>query len=655
MNYRAIKVCISIDNNVENFYIKFDIKHSRFYHLQQSVFNRNPSVNSPNLKVYWIDADNDEILISCDEDFVVYLEEGKGRKLYFSVNTKAQQNEPQEESIPMESDNVQIPNDRKCKKGHKDDEKRCRRVEKLSKKLRHYEEACKNEEERTRSKHHPEKREVKNNERLERARRRVEQIRTIISSIDPANLNSSNAANNVNSVPSTSSNDVSQPAELPFSPETVRLLSSAIANCLQPCTLINKVLNEVYAIIPQVMENANDVINNVDQQDQQQQTEVPKNTTATNTSNANTPLLDRNSNQEIEELFKEAAKELEKMNEIVNNNKMESSTTSSSLTGVTQIERVFKNINDSAMSDATVIDMNSARSSSDQLDSAMPEKSIDDEFYRVGTPPKSMRSRESSIEVHDVSSVMSDDSRDWTLLSQDELSIEPVPVQRNVDPKSGAIPKNSSQALIDAEIQTNEEKNDSIKSISIETQTPASLLSGINQQQLQASVQKSIDIVQKSIESIHKSMETNIQKPEIAPVEQPKPVAVEQPKSVAVEQPKPVAIEQPKPVAIEQPKPVPEVNMRRDIYPNLQPTAPVIPSQANLNASRSSQIKPQQHFEPAVVVYDPNPKINAAVHTMMNMGFSNEDNWLTQLLLNVDGDVAKAINFLTPQPKNRKQ
>lgn len=497
---------------------------------------------------------------------------------------------------------------------HKDDEKRCRRVEKLSKKLRHYEEACKNEEERSRCKH-PEKREAKNNERLERARRRVEQIRTIISSIDPANLNSSNAnpENNAGPTPSTSSNE-QQSADIPFSPETVRLLSNAIANCLQPCNLINKVLNEVYAIIPQVMEHASDVVtSNVDQQDQQQQTEVPKNTTATNTSNANTPLLDRNSNQEIEELFKEAAKELEKMNEIVNSNKMESST-SSNITGITQIERVFKNLNDSAISDATIVDMNSSKNSSDQLDSSFPEKSMDEEHFKVSTPPKSMRSRESSIEIHDVSSVMSDDSRDWTILSQDELSIEPVPAPRNVDSKTGAIPKNSNQVSVDAEIQTNENKSDSIKSNSIETQTPSTLLSSIDQQQLQASVQKSMEIVQKSIESIHKSMETSIaQKPENAQVE------VEQPKSVTEKE-----------IIVEQPKVVPEinpeiVNMRRDIYPNLQPTAPVIPetSQANLNAARLSQNK-KQHFEPAVVVYDPNPKINAAVHTMMNMGFSNE-------------------------------
>lgn len=47
----------------------------------------------------------------------MFLEEGKGRKLHFSVTNNAQQNEIQEESIPMESEIVETHHDRKCKKG----------------------------------------------------------------------------------------------------------------------------------------------------------------------------------------------------------------------------------------------------------------------------------------------------------------------------------------------------------------------------------------------------------------------------------------------------------------------------------------------------------------------------------------------------------
>lgn len=459
---------------------------------------------------------------------------------------------------------------------------------------------------------------------MERAKRRVEQIRTIIGSIDPANLNSSsntnanNESNNAEPTPSTSSSNESVPLiQSPISPETIRLLSNAIAGCLQPCNVINKVLNEVFAIIPQVMEQTEAVASNINVDQQQQTSEVPKNSTATNTSDANTPTIPvRQANQEIEELFKEAAKELEKMNEIVKNNKMESSTTSIATTGsssqLTQIERTFPNISDSAISDITIVEnLNESHVSVDQADTAATvEKS-----HESSTPPKSMRSRESSIEIHDVNSVMSDDSRDWTILSQDELSFEPV---RNADPKTGAIPKTSkfasvdatSQADIDVEIQISDAKSDSIKSVSIETQTPSSLfLSGFpNQEQLQASVQKSIDIVQKSIESIHKSMEptptTSTQKQETEEAAASVAAAVVPEKIDTPQQPAP----------------------RRDIYPVLKPTAPIMPEQSQANKNASKMAQPKQKFEPAVVVYDPNPKINAAVHTMMQMGFSNEGN-----------------------------
>lgn len=537
---------------------------------------------------------------------------------------------------------------------HKEDEKKRRHAKKLAEKLRHYEDSFRTEEERSsRKQGNGDKRECKSAERLERARRRVEQIRSIIgSSIDPANLNSSN--NEPRNHASTSEQP-STSASMQPSPETVRLLSNAIAGCLQPCTVINKVLNEVFAMIPQLQ-----VIPLVDESssastgssssptntDQQQQTmEIPKQSTATNTSDANTPVPERQTNHEIEALFKEAAKELEKMNEIVKNNKMDGSmSSSSSTTGVTQIEKVFQNITDSAISNATVINMNPSQllidaekeNDDDVIDGAMAQ-SLYEEF-KILTPTHG-RSRESSIEVHDVNSMMSDDSRDWTILDQDqeEISIEQL-AARVADPKTGAIPKNISVAAeipaqIDVEIQTNEEKRDSIKSISTETQTqtPSALLNGLSPQQLQESVQKSIDIVQKSIESIQKSMESaNSQ--ETAQAAAAATIVANQPivpkPAPRVEAPKLVAttVEAP-PAALQITNPF--FGFGHDIYPSLQqqqekPTAPIVVvpevSQANSNAMAAKKTK----FAPAVIVYDPNPKINSAVHTMLQMGFTNE-------------------------------
>lgn len=482
-----------------------------------------------------------------------------------------------------------------------------------------------------------EKREYKHVEKLEKAKRRVEQIRNLIGSIDPANLNSSNNSHkqetefNVGASTSSENNNAVHP-----SPETIRLLSNAIAGCLQPCSLINKILNEVIGMIPQMVDT---VAPPPYTETQNSDISMEQRSQATNTSNVSTPKVQQASN-EIEALFKEAAKELEKMNEIVNSSKATemSASSSSATTGITQIERVFMNINDSAISNATVVNMDEQEplinTQIDEIDNVVSKSMMEDQFV---TPSKSMRSRDSSIEVHDINSVMSDDSRDWTILDQEDISVEQSPRLNN--PFSGAIPKKSSVDNF-AQVDFTAEK------LSIETQTPAlTLQDNSKQHELQASVQKSIEIVQKSIENIQKSMES------AASVEPEKvePVKIATPQSS-------IAIE----TEILQPTPYSSI-----IYPQLPnpeivfaplPTAPSR-SQANVRAAgRPIKIeKKPPTFAPAVVVYDPNPKINSSIHKMMAMGFTNEDNWLTQLMVSVDGDIAKAADFLTPQKKNIKK
>lgn len=495
----------------------------------------------------------------------------------------------------------------------------------MTEKLKHLEEKCSKECDKG---YRTEKREYKQAERLEKAKRRVEQIRSIIGSIDPANLNANEqAAAEVNVGASTSSSDN---AVIHPSPETIRVLSSAIAGCLQPCNLINKILNEVIGMIPQ-MEVPPPYSEN-------QQPESPKIQTsqATNTSDANTPVAVRQASHEIEALFKEAAKELEKMNEIVNcsKNVMETSVGSSSgATAVTQIERTFANITDSAISNVTVI--NADPNAMDATDGkASLFMSLMDEEFKSATPSK-LRSRESSIEVHDINSMISDDSRDWTILDQEDMPAveadnEPIsttssaniPLQniRVVDAATGAIPKklsvdNSSQVDVDLPGAKQE-------SISIETQTPTSLLSDATQQELQASVQKSIEIVQKSIETIQKTME-NAKEKSIPPVE----VEVVVAEMITPPKPQPRQIEEVVP-----PKAVvapPYGFLYQQFKQSQEQAKPIVippPLQANATAPPVAQEnKPNAvKFEPAVVVYDPNPKINAAVHTMMNMGFTNE-------------------------------
>jgi len=324
-----------------------------------------------------------------------------------------------------------------------------------------------------------------------------------------------------------------------------------------------------------------------------------------------------------------------------------------------------------------------------------------EESFKIVTPTKSqLRSRDSSIEVHDVNSIMSDESRDWTMLDADHSSdhedessalinvtVDSFSVDVSVaDPDVSVIDPNAS-------ILSN---NDSFKSISTETQTAMAIGDNaalLSQEEIRASIQKSIETVgemsemvknavanaQKSLADVQPTTETT---PLLAPEPTPSAQMIDSEKKAnsIASQASPVAnsvAAQATPAAksvASQATPITETPSAPSAPPAYAPptyTPTSAPSaaprniwppvfsqastQANLMANRiSSATKPKAPQPgPAVIVYDPNPKINAAVHTMLAMGYSNDGGWLTQLLLNVDGDVPSAINFLAPQPKNK--
>uniref|UniRef100_A0A0C9QZV5 Sqstm1_0 protein n=1 Tax=Fopius arisanus TaxID=64838 RepID=A0A0C9QZV5_9HYME len=52
------------------------------------------------------------------------------------------------------------------------------------------------------------------------------------------------------------------------------------------------------------------------------------------------------------------------------------------------------------------------------------------------------------------------------------------------------------------------------------------------------------------------------------------------------------------------------------------------------------------------IIYHPNPRIHSAVEAMLQMGFSNESDWLINLLVSKDGDISKALDALQPAQRN---
>lgn len=412
------------------------------------------------------------------------------------------------------------------------------------------------------------------------------------------------------------------------SSDTIRLLSTAISSVLQPCNLINKILGEVINMVPSASK-----LQESPSQSTEKQPEIVKQNTATNTSDNPTPAMRAGpSNQEIEALFKEAAKELEKMNEIVNfsTNKIPSLTSSmtSTSTGATQIERATSPL----LLQSTEADQVDNAENAQIEKESMTESQGDFSYQKIDSPSKSMLSRESSIEIRGETS---DDSREWTIL--DAQSLLPSIPPRLVNKKTGAIPK----GIVISDSSDSENEGDAFMSSSGETVKTDDSTKFIANEKTSSELNK----IQKPTEitEVPVPIEEAPKAPEI-PARNNIWKITAQPEETSVQSPL-VSYQKITPIVVQQ---TPE------LYPKLPSAFPLASTPANMKANRYSTVAPSAptvKFGPAVVQYDPNPKINTAIHTMMNMGFSNDGDWLTQLLVNVDGDIPKALQFLTPTPK----
>ncbi|CAB3240353.1 unnamed protein product [Arctia plantaginis] len=90
-----------------------------------------------------------------------------------------------------------------------------------------------------------------------------------------------------------------------------------------------------------------------------------------------------------------------------------------------------------------------------------------------------------------------------------------------------------------------------------------------------------------------------------------------------------------------------------EVTPGAPPSAPVAegataaPAQpAPAPAPQPQQTSPQSRPQPRQ--RHPKPHIDAAIEQMMKMGFTNDGDWLTQLLEHTDGNIASVLDLLTP-------
>jgi hypothetical protein len=678
MTHQTFKICVICDNNIENFYIKhfIDDFSPTWTSFTNKIYQRNPKLSKhPNLKIYWIDDENDEIIVSCEEDFRVYAEHGAHRKLYFTVKSEEVVEKSIEPEVVESEPQTASGSGLGSGKDNKDDEttetddvnerkKRLSKKKEIKLKLRHEREkrsSKKDDDEARKLRQQQIEEEInrkileKQQKYLERHQKRCEKVRRMFQTVmDPANLTSTVSNEDVPPTttapptPGTTSaaNSTDNSQIYPHS-DQIKQLTAAIANVLQPCNLINKILGEVIGNLIPVPQGSH-------QAQPAATTTITTTSTATNTQNPETtPATPVNSDEsgptsshlgmtvaQNEDLIRKIT---ESCNEIINsqnlvqnalqNLQQQSSTsnvqeelTQSVSQAVLQNEEVIKKISESTNnlidsqnivknilesmngSQNTVLTTSSSDSANTQIEmeivpvpgemNNVNDDKVDEEsIIIVSRTPTSLRSRESSIEVQEFISNSDDGDREWTFVSTgDSFSKSDSPKGKY----TGTIPKGISLA------ESSEDEMDEI------------------------------------------------------------PVPVE--KSVQPE-PQKMDVEE-KPAVVATSSTAIVTDSASFLQAERATTTTATTSLANLNASRvsvSSQVEAQTQATsatqtqtptapeagpgavgPAVIVYDSNPKINRSIHAMVEMGYSNEGNWLTQLMINVDGDVSKALAFLTP-------
>jgi hypothetical protein len=467
-----------------------------------------------------------------------------------------------------------------------------------------------------------------------KAKKKCAKICKLLSSIDPANLCESSSCQCCKETKNVING--STLSDYHVSPEAIRILSSTISDCMKPCHYINSILNEITTMFAQIDGGIGSF-----EASTSSSTPVVIPTTSENLINLDTPQQDEKV-EKIPEVVEEIVEKV-KLNEV------EASVPVIEVSSDEKIETI-------------VIDPST---SSQQTVSEVADNIIDvDESDKPLSKAVSIETL-SSVEICGSNSNIDEDSREWTILdamndneSDEKSDDEPFfeVNQENIEEQID-LTQSEQQVQTDADKKDNLEVSNKFPSVEQNILKPEDI-------SLTSATSKSLDDTPQPIEAVV-TIEQNANETmnsSIAITSEAVKSITNEPLSTINLTMNGVEIKIPSTSAeVTQPFPKFDTSVIYEpgkFSPETKSFGVVsFNGKSSDSSSVTSSSSTTSNEVPKVTNYDPNfryhhnDKINKSIHSMIQMGYDNEGEWLSQLMINLGGDVAEAINFLAPNGK----
>lgn len=463
-----------------------------------------------------------------------------------------------------------------------------------------------------------------------KAKKKCAKICKLLSSIDPANLCESSTCQCCKETKNVI--NASTLSDYHVSPEAIRILSSTISDCMKPCHYINSILNEITTMFAQIDGGISGF-------------ESATTSSAFNPSPSEN-LINLETPQEVPKEEK-----IEKVPEIVEE----------------IVEKV--QLNEDFSPPIPIVEVSCVEKiETIEIESSVASQEVPDTVLDVDEADKSLSKAISietlsSVEICGTNSNIDEDSREWTIL--DAMNDDENDAKSDEEPFF-EVDQDNVEEKIDLTKSENDRESNKFPSVEQQILKPQDISFSSYKSQ-------SLDISPPPIEPTVITIEQNSDETMTSTVtsngdETLKSVADSSTTSKPSNQstlndnefPIPSTSAQATPETPEKSFPKFDTSVTYEpgkFSPETKSFGVVSFTEKSEKSQNSSLNSEKSSTEVKVDNYDPkfryhhNDKVNQSIHSMIQMGYDNEGEWLTQLMINLGGDVAEAVNFLAPNGK----